>query len=164
MITLSNIFVQYGDRILLNRINLVIGPQDKAGLVGRNGAGKSTLLKIIAGEMNPHDGKVLRPTGSTLGYLHQEMDIPKGKTVLEETMTAFAEFRQMEEQLEKMHEELDHRIDYESDSYHQLLDDFTSLNDRLHAMGSGSVQGDAERVLKGLGFKQKDLTRLTDAR
>ncbi|MBK7474528.1 MAG: ABC-F family ATP-binding cassette domain-containing protein [Haliscomenobacter sp.] len=162
MITLSNIFIQYGDRILLNRINLVIGPQDKAGLVGRNGAGKSTLLKIIAGEMSPHDGKVVRPTGSTLGFLHQEMDIPKGKSVLEETMTAFAEFRAMEEQLEKMHEELDHRTDYESDSYHQLLDDFTSLNDRLHAMGSGSAQGDAERVLKGLGFKQKDLTRLTD--
>ena len=162
MITLSNIFIQYGDRILLNRINLVIGTQDKAGLVGRNGAGKSTLLKIIAGEMNPHDGKILRPTGSTLGYLHQEMDIPKGKTVLEETMTAFAEFRAMEEELEKMHEELDHRTDYESDSYHQLLDDFTSLNDRLHGMGSGSAQGDAERVLKGLGFKQKDLTRLTD--
>ncbi len=162
MITLSNIYIQYGDRILLNRINLVIGPQDKAGLVGRNGAGKSTLLKIIAGEMSPHEGKVLRPTGSTLGFLHQEMDIPKGKSVLEETMTAFAEFRAMEAQLEQMHEELDRRTDYESDAYHQLLDDFTALNDRLHAMGSGSAQGDAERVLKGLGFKQNDLARLTD--
>ena len=51
MLNISNVYVQYGDRILLNHINLTIGEKDKVGLVGRNGAGKSTLLKIIAGEM-----------------------------------------------------------------------------------------------------------------
>mgnify|MGYP000111680185 CR=1 FL=1 len=47
MLTATNIFVQYGERILLNNVNLVITERDKIGLVGRNGAGKSTLLKII---------------------------------------------------------------------------------------------------------------------
>ena len=84
MLSVNNVYVQYGDRILLNRINAVIGVQDKVGLVGRNGAGKSTLLKIIAGEMSPHEGKLAKPAGSTIGFLHQDMMLPKGKTVLEE--------------------------------------------------------------------------------
>lgn len=162
MINLSNIYVQYGDRILLNKINLVIGEKDKIGLVGRNGAGKSTLLKIIAGELSPHEGNITRPSTSTLGYLHQDMEIPLGKTVLEETLTAFEEVRDLEMRLAKINEEMTHRTDYESDSYYKLLEDFSYVNDRFHYLGGDSMQADAERVLKGLGFKPSDMSRLTD--
>jgi ATP-binding cassette subfamily F protein 3 len=162
MINLSNIYVQYGDRILLNKINLVIGEKDKIGLVGRNGAGKSTLLKIIAGELSPHEGNIARPSTSTLGYLHQDMEIPLGKTVLEETLTAFEEVRDLEMRLAKINEEMAHRTDYESDSYYKLLEDFSYVNDRFHYLGGDSMQADAERVLKGLGFKPSDMPRLTD--
>jgi ATP-binding cassette subfamily F protein 3 len=162
MINLSNIYVQYGDRILLNKINLVVGEKDKIGLVGRNGAGKSTLLKIIAGELSPHEGNIARPSTSTLGYLHQDMEIPLGKTVLEETLTAFEEVRDLEMRLAKINEEMAHRTDYESDSYYKLLEDFSYVNDRFHYLGGDSMQADAERVLKGLGFKPSDMSRLTD--
>ncbi len=162
MINLSNIYVQYGDRILLNKINLVIGEKDKIGLVGRNGAGKSTLLKIIAGELSPHEGNITRPSSSTLGYLHQDMEIPLGKTVLEETLTAFEEVRELEARLNKINEEMSHRTDYETDSYYKLLEDFSYVNDRFHYLGGDSMQADAERVLKGLGFKPSDMNRLTD--
>ncbi|MFN9378443.1 MAG: ABC-F family ATP-binding cassette domain-containing protein [Bacteroidota bacterium] len=162
MINLSNIYVQYGDRILLNKINLVIGEKDKIGLVGRNGAGKSTLLKIIAGELSPHEGNIARPSTSTLGYLHQDMEIPLGKTVLEETLTDFEEVRDLEMRLAKINEEMAHRTDYESDSYYKLLEDFSYVNDRFHYLGGDSMQADAERVLKGLGFKPSDMSRLTD--
>ncbi|MFM7091201.1 MAG: ABC-F family ATP-binding cassette domain-containing protein [Bacteroidota bacterium] len=162
MINLSNIYVQYGDRILLNKINLVIGEKDKIGLVGRNGAGKSTLLKIIAGELSPHEGNIARPSASTLGYLHQDMEIPLGKSVLEETLTAFEEVRDLEIRLNKINEEMSHRTDYESDAYFKLLEDFSYVNDRFHYLGGDSMQADAERVLKGLGFKPSDMNRLTD--
>lgn len=162
MINLSNIYVQYGDRILLNKINLVIGEKDKIGLVGRNGAGKSTLLKIIAGELSPHEGNIARPSSSTLGYLHQDMEIPLGKSVLEETLTAFEEVRDLEFRLNKINEEMSHRTDYESDAYFKLLEDFSYVNDRFHYLGGDSMQADAERVLKGLGFKPSDMNRLTD--
>ncbi|MEY4260149.1 MAG: hypothetical protein RL656_1122, partial [Bacteroidota bacterium] len=148
--------------ILLNKINLVIGEKDKIGLVGRNGAGKSTLLKIIAGELSPHEGNITRPSTSTLGYLHQDMEIPLGKTVLEETLTAFEEVRELEMRLAKINEEMAHRTDYESDSYYKLLEDFSYVNDRFHYLGGDSMQADAERVLKGLGFKPSDMSRLTD--
>ncbi|MEN0048498.1 MAG: ABC-F family ATP-binding cassette domain-containing protein [Bacteroidota bacterium] len=162
MITASNIYIQYGDRILLNRVNLVIQERDKIGLVGRNGAGKSTMLKIIAGDISPQEGNVARSGGSTLGFLHQEMNLPKGKTVMQETLTAFDDMKKMEQRIEEMNDEMARRTDYESDAYAKLLDDFADLNDRFQLLGGDSMEAEAEKVLKGLGFKQKDFARLTD--
>ena len=110
MINCSNLYVQYGDRILMNNINVTIGEKDKVGLVGRNGAGKSTLLKLIAGSERADSGQIVRPTGSTLGFLHQDMLTPKGKTVIEETLTAFEEVRMLEREMERLNEELTERM------------------------------------------------------
>ncbi len=162
MITASNLFVKYGDRVLLDRINLVIGENDKVGLVGRNGAGKSTLLKIIAGYMSPDEGQVARPGETTLGFLHQEMNLPKGKTVMEEALTAFEEAKRLERRIAEINEEFHHRTDYHSTAYHRLLEEFSEANDRYHLLGGGAMEAEAEKVLKGLGFKQKDFTRKTD--
>jgi ATP-binding cassette subfamily F protein 3 len=162
MLSLSNIYVQYGNRILLDGVNLVVKPGERVGLVGRNGAGKSTLLKIIAGEMSPHEGNVVKPGHFTLGYLHQDMLLPKGKTVIEETMTAFSEVLALEKELERIHSELAIREDYESDAYHKLLEDMGDLTEHLHHLGSATTQADAEKVLHGLGFQHTDMARLTD--
>jgi len=162
MITASNIYVQYGDRILLDRINLVIGERDRVGLVGRNGAGKSTLLKIIAGEQGSDEGDITRPSGSTLGFLHQEMELPMGKTVLEETLSAFEELKRLEKRLAELNEEIASRTDYDSDAYRKLLEDFAHVNDRFHFLGGQSAEAEAEKVLKGLGFNPSDFNRLID--
>ena len=162
MITAANIFVKYGDRILLDKINLVIQDSDKVGLVGRNGAGKSTLLKIIAGEITPDEGNITKPKDRTLGFLHQEMFLPIGKTVLEETLTAFDEAVKIDNKIEAINKEMAERTDYESDAYAKLIEEFSELNDRFAFLGGITMIADAERVLKGLGFKHKDLSRLTD--
>jgi ABC-type multidrug transport system fused ATPase/permease subunit len=91
MITASNIRIQYGNRVLLDSVNLVIQDRDRIGLVGRNGAGKSTMLKLLVGDMNPQEGSITRPNGASMGYLHQEMKLPTGRTVMEETLRAFEE-------------------------------------------------------------------------
>ncbi|MEY3053140.1 MAG: hypothetical protein RLY31_2925 [Bacteroidota bacterium] len=162
MLTVSNIYVQYGDRILLDKVNFVIGERDRIGLVGRNGAGKSTLLKIIAAYQRPDDGHIARPGGSTLGFLHQEMSLPKGKTVLEETLTAFDEARRVESRLAEIHAELAHRTDYETDAYMDLLNEMSDLDHRFLLIGGGNMEADAQKILKGLGFKHSDFHRLTD--
>ena len=162
MLTASNIYVQYGDRILFDRINFVVGDRERIGLVGRNGAGKSTLLKIIAGAQIPDEGNIARPTASTLGFLHQEMNLPKGRTVMDETLTAFDLAKQMEKRLAEVHEEIASRTDYESDAYMNLLTEMSDLEHHFHLIGGVNMQAEAEKVLKGLGFKNSDFHRLTD--
>ncbi len=162
MISVTDVFIKYGDRVLLDYIGLVIGERDKVGLVGRNGAGKSTLLKVIAGHQRPDDGKISRPSNSTLGFLHQEMSLPKGRTVMEETLTAFEDVRKLEAQIQKINEEMAERTDYESDAYHKLLEEFADATHRFQMLGGNTMQAETEKVLKGLGFKQKDFSRLTD--
>jgi ATP-binding cassette, subfamily F, member 3 len=162
MLSLSNIYIQYGNRVLLDSVNFVLKPGERVGLVGRNGAGKSTLLKIIAGEMSPHEGDVVVPGHFTLGYLHQDMLLPKGKTVIAETMTAFAEIIELENELQRVGEELAARDDYESEDYHKIIEQMSDVTEHLHHMGSATTQADAEKVLGGLGFAASDMTRLTD--
>ncbi len=161
MLTASNIYLQYGDRILLDRITFVVTDRERIGLVGRNGAGKTTLLRIIAGEQSPDEGTVTRPTNSTIGFLHQELKLKHGKTVIQETLTAFDEAKEMEKRLEKIHEELSHRTDYDSESYTHILNELADLEHRFHLLGGGNIQAEAERVLKGLGFKDSDFERPT---
>ncbi len=162
MISANNIYIKYGDRVLLDKINLVIGDKDKVGLVGRNGSGKSTIMKVIAGDINPDSGGVVIPGGKTIGYLHQDMDLPKGKTVMEEALTAFDEVKKLEKKLAQLNEEVANRTDYESESYTKLLNDLSEYGDRFHILGGESMEADAEKVLKGLGFKSSDMNRLTD--
>ena len=162
MISATNIYIKYGDRILLNEVNLIIKPKDKVGLVGRNGSGKSTILKVIAGDIRPDSGQINISSDTTIGYLHQDMDLPKGKTVMAEALTAFEEVKKLEIQIAKMNEEVGERTDYESDSYSELLQNLSDASERYHILGGESMEAEAEKVLKGLGFKSSDMGRLTD--
>ncbi|TXF87041.1 ABC-F family ATP-binding cassette domain-containing protein [Neolewinella aurantiaca] len=161
MLSATGIYQQYGDRVLFNYASFVIMDRDKVGLVGRNGAGKSTMLKIIAGDMGSDEGTVVRPTGSTLGFLHQEMELPTGRTVMEETLTAFAHIQAMEDRLAELNKEMEVRTDYASDSYSRMLEEFTSLTERFALVGGITMEAEAEKFLKGLGFEQKDFNRQT---
>jgi ATP-binding cassette subfamily F protein 3 len=159
MITASNILVKYGDRTLLNEVNLVVNVKDKIGLVGRNGAGKSTMLKILSSTVSPTSGKVALPSNATMSYLHQDINIPLGKTIMEEALTAFERFHKMEAELAELDKQIQTRTDYESDSYMDLIQAFTDLTDQIQVMGGDSIEAETEKILKGLGFKQKDFNR-----
>ena len=162
MISITNLTVQYGNRILFDNVNFKVDVRDRIGLVGRNGAGKSTLLKIIAGFQTGDEGTVTIPNNSTLGFLHQDLQLPKGKTVIEEAMTAFEEAKKIEQQIEKINIELGERTDYESESYLQLVTSLADATDRFQLLGGNKAEAEAERILSGLGFKPKDMNRLTD--
>ncbi len=161
MITVSNIFVKYSDRILLDHVNFVIGERERIGLVGKNGTGKSTILKIIAQYQSPDSGTVTYPSVYTLGFLHQELELPQGKTVLQEALTAFDEIKRLEKRIEEINEELGVREDYESDAYARILQELSDATDRFSIFGGHNMNAEAERVLKGLGFKSKDMDRQT---
>ena len=162
MITASNIYVKYGDRELLNNVNLVIKPKDKIGLVGRNGAGKSTMLKILSGYITPHGGNIAKPTTSKMAFLHQELEVPQGKAIIDEAMVAFAEVKELQARIEEITKELEVREDYEDPSYAKIIDELTNAETRLQLMGADKMRAETEKVLKGLGFKNNDFERLTE--
>ena len=162
MISINNLTVAYGGFTLLNVINFHISESDKIGLVGKNGAGKSTILKLICGFQSPTSGKVAVPNGVKIGYLPQIMEHHRGRSVIDEAMTAFADMFALEDELEKITLELSDRTDYESQAYQDLIVRMNEVNDRLLYTRSDNPQVLAERTLLGLGFKYEELSRPTE--
>ena len=162
MISINSLTVAYGGFTLLNDINFHISENDKIGLVGKNGAGKSTILKLICGLQSPTNGKVAVPAGVKIGYLPQIMEHHRGRSVIDEAMTAFAEMFDLEAELERITVELSERQDYESDDYQNLIIKMNEVNDRLAYTRSDNPQVIAEKTLVGLGFKYDELQRPTE--
>jgi len=162
MISIEDVTVAYGGFVLLDKINFHISETDKIGLVGKNGAGKSTILKLICGLQNPTSGRIDRPRDLSIGYLPQIMEHHRGRTVLEETMTAFSGTAEIEKEIASVTKELETRTDYESDAYAELIERLTSLNDRLELSHTEPPEVQARRTLLGLGFLDDELGRLTE--
>ncbi|MBO8456076.1 MAG: ABC-F family ATP-binding cassette domain-containing protein [Bacteroidetes bacterium] len=162
MISINSLTVAYGGFTLLDDINFHISENDKIGLVGKNGAGKSTVLKLICGLQSPTSGKVAVPSGVRIGYLPQIMEHHKGRSVIDEAMTAFADMFRMEDEIKDIVAELEKRTDYESKEYQDLIIRMNDLNDTLAMRQSESPRVQAERTLMGLGFKYDELERHTE--
>lgn len=162
MISINNLTVAYGGFTLLNEINFHISENDKIGLVGKNGAGKSTILKLICGYQSPTSGKVAVPGDLRIGYLPQIMEHHRGRSVIDEAMTAFADMFALEDELERITAKLAERTDYESDEYQNLIISMNDVNDRLSYTRSDNPRVMAERTLLGLGFRFEELSRPTE--
>lgn len=161
MISVNNLSVEFSSQLLFDNINYVINPKDKIALVGKNGAGKSTMLKIIAGLQKPTGGSVAVPADVTIGYLPQQMVLTDSLTVIEEVRKVFAHVREMHDRLDRMSAELAERSDYESEDYHKLIEQVTSLTEQLAMAESDNYEADMERTLLGLGFLRSDFNRPT---
>ncbi len=151
--------MQFTGEDLFTDISFMIREKDRIGLVGKNGAGKTTLIKLLCGMEQPSKGDVIMSDDVTIGYLPQEKNVHSTKTVLDEAMTAFEEYYEIERQLAKLNDELSNREDYESESYQRLCEKMSHLNERLAIMGGHSIEGEAEQILIGLGFEHDDMQR-----
>ena len=161
MISIDGLTVEFGVKPLFKDVSFVINERDRIALVGKNGAGKSTMLKILCGLQKPTSGTVSVPNDLTIGYLPQVMKLSDDTTVKEETRKAFADKTKMEEKLKKMEQEMAERTDYESDSYAELVERFTTEHERYMMMGGENYEAEIERTLTGLGFTRDDFDRPT---
>ena len=159
MISIDNLKVEFGVKPLFDNVSFVINDKDRIALVGKNGAGKSTMLKIICGLQKPTSGNVAIPNDTTIGYLPQVMNLQDNTTVREEVKKAFADISKMKERVDKLNEELAQRTDYESDSYMELVQKFTTEHERYMMMGADNYEAEMERTLTGLGFERTDFDR-----
>jgi len=162
MLNIHNISVSFSGEYLFEEVSYQLSPGDRAGLIGKNGAGKSTMLKLLAKEYEVDQGTIAIDKNVTLGFLKQDIDFEKGRTVIEEAQQAFTEIKALEKQIEEVNQALASRTDYESESYHELMVAVGDLSDRYEIIGGYSYQGETERVLQGLGFVRTDFDKNTD--
>src|SRR5215204_7327238 len=106
MISVNGVTVSFGGYNLFDNVSFLINAKDRIGLAGKNGAGKSTMLKLLAGEQNPTKGEISKPNDFRIGYLPQDMIHQQGRTVFEETATAFEEIQKLEARLATVTHEL----------------------------------------------------------
>ena len=161
MISIDNLKVEFGVKPLFDNVSFVINDKDRIALVGKNGAGKSTMLKIICGLQKPTSGNVAIPNDTTIGYLPQVMNLQDNTTVREEVQKAFSDISKMKERVDRLNAELAERTDYESDSYMELVQKFTTEHERYMMMGAENYEAEIERTLIGLGFERTDFNRPT---
>ena len=102
------------------------------------------------------------PAGMRIGYLPQIMEHHKGKSVIDEAMTAFSDMFEKEAEIGRITEALAERDDYESKEYQELIIRMNDLTDSLSMQRSESPEVRAERTLMGLGFKYEELSRATE--
>ncbi len=162
MLSVQNMTVSFGGETLFSDVSFRLAGGDRVGLVGKNGAGKSTLLHLIAKDQEPTAGAISKEKEVQLGFLRQDIDFEKGRTVLEEAYQAFEEIKQLEAQMEEINLALVTRTDYESSAYNDLIIALNEATERYELIGGYNYQGTTERILQGLGFKATDFDKKTD--
>ena len=162
MLNIHNLSVSFSGEYLFEEISFKLISGDRVGLIGKNGAGKSTLLKLLSKEMELDAGSIAFEKDISTGFLKQDIDFDKGRTVLEEAYQAFVEIKILEGKQNDINKKLEERTDYESDSYLELITELGDVTDRYELIGGYNYQGQTEKILNGLGFKREDFQKKTD--
>ncbi|MFM7426906.1 MAG: ABC-F family ATP-binding cassette domain-containing protein [Elainella sp.] len=157
MLRLEHVGKIYPTGEVLKDVSWEVKPGDRIGLVGVNGAGKSTQLKIIAGEIEPSSGVVIRPNSLHIAYLTQEFEVDPSRTVRDEFWRAFAEANQVHEKLGWVQHEMQTATPEQLD---RLIHDLDKFQRRFEALDGYGLEARIEKILPELGFGQEDGDRL----
>ncbi len=160
MLRLEHISKIYPTGEILKDVSWEVKPGDRIGLVGVNGAGKSTQLKIIAGEVEPTAGEVIRPASLHIAYLTQEFEVDPSRTVREEFWTVFKEANEVQHSLAQIHREMETAS---PDELEQLLRKMDRLQRQFEALDGYGLETRIEKILPEMGFEPEDGDRLVSA-
>jgi ATP-binding cassette subfamily F protein 3 len=161
MIQLSGAGKRFGPKMLFEGLDWLIGPKEKAGIVGGNGTGKSTLLKVLGGIETLDYGSVNRMKGVSIGYLPQDGLTLSGRTVFNECLTVFDDLKAMEVEQEDLARKLS-ILDHESPEYSDVADRFHHIQNEFIARDGYTIESKVGEVLTGLGFSPEDWLRRTE--
>ena len=147
MITLSNIAVQFGKRILYKDVNMKFTNGNIYGVIGANGAGKSTLLKAISGELEPSKGTVELGPGERLSVLSQDHFQYDQETVLNTVLMGHTTMWQVMQEREALYS----KPDFTDEDGIRVAE----LEDKFAEMGGYTAESDAATLLSGLGIREQ---------
>ncbi len=101
MLSIQNLRVEYGARVLFSDLSFAVQPRERIAFAGPNGAGKSTLMNCIGKVIEPSSGHITAPRHFRVGYLPQEGIHVTGRTLWDETLSAFGEAIQLQQRIER---------------------------------------------------------------
>lgn len=163
ILSVSDIRLEYGTDIILQKINFSINEGDRLGIVGVNGAGKSTLLRIIAGTIDPSGGNVFIAKGKSIGMLEQNAMLESEKTLTEEMESAFPECKRIESRLAKLQSEIESNASSShGTAYERLISEFTSLTEKFREIGGYEYKSRIRSMLTRFGFPESEQGKTID--
>ncbi|CAM4256694.1 ABC-F family ATP-binding cassette domain-containing protein [Flavobacterium terrigena] len=140
MLTISNLSVQFGKRILFDEVNTTFTQGNCYGIIGANGAGKSTFLKIIAGEMDPTAGRVILEPGKRMSVLNQNHNMFDEYTVLDTVLIGNKTLHAVKSEMDALYADYD---DKNADRIGELQLKFDEMN-------GWNAESDAASLLSNL--------------
>lgn len=158
VLAVQNLRVQYGARILFNDLSFTVEDGERIALAGHNGAGKSTLMKCIAGLNEADSGAIIKSKHSQVGYLPQEGIHIRGRKLIDEALSAFADLMGLQERIDSLSQGMV-GLDPRSSAYSEVLNEIGELELILQAHNTARLRPRAESILRGLGFKDRDFER-----
>ncbi|HJZ84645.1 MAG TPA: ABC-F family ATP-binding cassette domain-containing protein, partial [Polyangia bacterium] len=150
---LSDVDFGYPGTDLFEGLSWQINAGDRIGLVGPNGSGKSTLLRLLAGELSPDRGQLVRARGGTVGYLKQSQEFGAGGRLFGELLAPFADLLALHDELEAAHALLEH------DHSQAALARYANLQERYGARGGYTLETRVRMLAQDVGFAESDLHR-----
>ncbi len=156
MLQIRDISKRFLDRHLFKECSLLVDEGERVALIGSNGTGKTTLFRMITGDEPWDSGELVLKSGTTVGFLPQEMGSMGGSTVLHEVMRSSTEVEDLQKEMQELEGEL---AGAEGSHQKQLLRDYGRAQSRFEQLGGYGVEHQARKVLVGLGFKETDLSR-----
>lgn len=160
LLSVQNLSHMFGDKLVLQSVNVQLGPADHVGLIGANGAGKSTFIQILSGSTLPDAGRMDWLPGTRLGHLEQHLSLQAGRTVFHQLQTAFADLYAAEAESMRVAEEMGSAT---GEALEKLYRRFADLQSYLESEGFYGVEATIERVAAGLGLTELGLDTAVDA-
>ncbi len=162
-VNLDKIAYTYVSQPIFTGLSWEIHDDRVAGLIGPNGCGKSTLLRLIAGELTPDSGFLVRRKGLSIGYLHQDVRLTPGRTLLNEVLDCPGELARVQTDLQAVEASLgDPQIYQNEKALARALHRQERLLSEYDRLGGATFESRARTTLRGMGFDKSDFSLPVD--
>ena len=144
MLTVSNLSIQFGKRVLFDNVNTSFNNGNCYGIIGANGAGKSTFLKILSGKIEPTSGNVHLESGKRMSVLEQDHSLFDSNSVLETVIMGDISLYQIKKEIDSLYE------NYSDENAEKI----GSLQVKFEEMDGWNAESNAASLLSNLGIKE----------
>ena len=157
MIRLNNLSLDFGGNIIFKNISLQIKKADKIGLIGNNGSGKTTFLNLLSERNSPTTGDISKDENARIGYLPQELKFKSNSTLKEFVIGSNDDLKIIQNKINHINDLLS--SEKSETKLFKLLEDLEKLQFEKDKINLLNLEINAEKVMKGLGFKDEDFAK-----